>query len=119
MELMEGLTLLSTDTTKNDSIFLIVVLCVMCTILFILGIIMTVYTIKAFQCSEGALGVFGIFFTAIAFVVSIFGFNVAFTPAETTYKVVIDESVSMIEFNERYEILDQDGLIYEIVEKGK
>jgi len=76
-------------------------------------------TVKVFQCYDSVNGVFGIFFTVIAFIVSIVGFNVAFTPSETTYKVIIDESVSMVEFNERYEILDQDGLIYEIVEKEK
>ena len=33
------------------------------------------------------------------------------------YKVLINEEVSMKEFAERYEILDQDGLIYIIKEK--
>lgn len=33
------------------------------------------------------------------------------------YKVTIDDTVSMKEFNERYEILNQDGLIYTIKEK--
>lgn len=33
------------------------------------------------------------------------------------YKVTIDDSVSMNEFTERYEILSQDGRIYEIIER--
>ena len=33
------------------------------------------------------------------------------------YKVTIDESVSMIEFLDKYEILDQEGKIYTIREK--
>lgn len=33
------------------------------------------------------------------------------------YKVTIDESVSMIEFYQRYEILSQEGKIYTIKEK--
>ena len=36
---------------------------------------------------------------------------------ETQYKVVIDDSVSMNEFAEKYEIIDQDGKIYTVREK--
>ena len=35
---------------------------------------------------------------------------------ETQYKVVIDDSVSMNEFTEKYEIIDQDGKIYTVRE---
>lgn len=35
------------------------------------------------------------------------------------YQVTIDESVSLAEFNKRYEILDQDGLIYTIRERNE
>ena len=36
---------------------------------------------------------------------------------ETRYKVVIDDSVSMNKFSEKYEIIDQDGKIYTIRER--
>ena len=36
---------------------------------------------------------------------------------ETHYKVTIDDSVSMNEFNEKYEILDQEGKIYTVKER--
>ena len=36
---------------------------------------------------------------------------------ETQYKVVIDDSVSMNEFIEKYEIIDQEGKIYTVREK--
>lgn len=36
---------------------------------------------------------------------------------ETQYKVVIEDSVSMNEFTEKYEIIDQDGKIYTVREK--
>jgi hypothetical protein len=39
------------------------------------------------------------------------------TEYETRYKVVIDDSVSMNEFLEKYEIIDQDGKIYTVREK--
>ena len=39
------------------------------------------------------------------------------TEYETHYKVTIDDSVSMNEFNEKYEIIDQDGRIYTVRER--
>lgn len=39
------------------------------------------------------------------------------TEYETQYKVTIDDSVSMNEFNEKYEIVDQDGRIYTVRER--
>ena len=39
------------------------------------------------------------------------------TEYETQYKVVIDDSVSMNEFTEKYEIIDQEGKIYTVREK--
>ena len=40
-----------------------------------------------------------------------------FTNEETQYQVLISEDVSMTEFNERYEIVDQEGQIFTIREK--
>ena len=39
------------------------------------------------------------------------------TGYETHYKVTIDDSVSMNEFNEKYEIIDQEGKIYTVKER--
>ena len=41
------------------------------------------------------------------------------TPVETEthYKVIISDEVSMNEFLERYEVVDQDGKIYTVVER--
>lgn len=39
------------------------------------------------------------------------------TSYETQYKVTIDDSVSMNEFMDNYEILDQEGKIYTVREK--
>jgi ABC-type uncharacterized transport system permease subunit len=36
---------------------------------------------------------------------------------ETHYKVIVDESVSMTEFNEKYEVLEQEGKIYTVRER--
>ena len=39
------------------------------------------------------------------------------TAYETRYKVTIDDTVSMNEFNEKYEIVSQEGKIYTVREK--
>lgn len=46
-------------------------------------------------------------------------FIMAFGPKEPfiTHKVLIDESVNLLEFNQKYIIKDQDGQIYTILEK--
>ena len=42
-----------------------------------------------------------------------------FANEETQYQVTISEEVSMTEFNERYEIVEQNGQIFTIKEKNK
>ena len=66
----------------------------------------------------------GIIVFLASFIISsgLFGTLVALTTGEpieyeTQYKVVIDDSVSMNEFAEKYEIVDQDGKIYVVRER--
>lgn len=62
----------------------------------------------------------------IGFVTSLFfgsliGFGIAYdtlpTDYETHYKITIDDSISMNKFNEKYEIIDQEGKIYTVRER--
>lgn len=39
------------------------------------------------------------------------------TEYETQYKVTADDSVSIVDFYDKYEVLDQEGKIYTVVEK--
>ena len=62
------------------------------------------------------------FFLLIPFVLCMVLSCLAFSainsnPEETIYKVLVDDSVPMNEFYSRYEIIDQEGLIYTIKEK--
>lgn len=41
------------------------------------------------------------------------------SPEEAVYKVVVDDSVPLNEFYSRYEVIGQEGLIYEVKEKTK
>lgn len=53
------------------------------------------------------------------FVLGLLGIYFCSTPTGyyNTYKVTIEENVSLVEFNEKYEILDQEGDIYTIKER--
>jgi len=63
----------------------------------------------------GALCVVASAATIIMFVIENNSTNIV----ETHYQVTIDDTVSMTEFNERYEIIEQDGLIFTVKERGK
>ena len=79
-------------------------------VLGIVSSIMTISRIKIIPCIF--LGISLTFFT-IGLSIGVFG------PREqiTQYQVLIDDSVSFIEFNDRYEIINQDGAIYTIQER--
>ena len=54
----------------------------------------------------------------ILFIVGLFCMNFIETrTGKYTYKVTISDEVNFVEFNNKYEIIDQDGLIYTIKEK--
>lgn len=59
----------------------------------------------------------GIVFAAMGFGITIAG---TASPAgyETHYKVTISDSVSMLEFDSKYEVLDQEGRIYTVRERA-
>ena len=57
---------------------------------------------------------------ATALVFAAIGFAIGlFAPREEikVYKVTIDETVSYLEFTERYKVIEQDGLIYTLEER--
>ena len=66
--------------------------------------------------------IMALWFIVVPFVAMLFGllFGTACGHNElayTEYKVTIDESVSMTEFYEKYEVIDQEGLIFTVKEK--
>ena len=79
-----------------------------------------VYAIKEFNFIEGCCLVFYGF--AISFCIGvILAMPVsAITSSPTgkyTYKVTVDENVSIVDFYERYEVISQDGMIFTVREK--
>jgi hypothetical protein len=112
MELMEGLTLLSTSVQNNAPVFWF--LTALSSIILVACIVLMYFCIM--DREFGGVIAF-IILAVIAFVLVNVCISEAIKPSRTLYKVTIDESVSMVEFYERYEILDQDGLIFTITEK--
>ena len=112
MELMEGLTLLSTSVIDNSSVFLILSALSFCLVAESLWL-----TVDCVMNHQYGGMIAGIILTIVSMVVMASCLGVASDHPQTRYKVTIDETVSMVEFYERYEIIDQDGLIFTITEK--
>ena len=69
-------------------------------------------------CQEGNIGFFGAIVTFIICALIFWGLGVGcYETGKYTYKVTIDDSVSMNEFLDKYEIIDQEGKIYTVKEK--
>ena len=111
---MEGITILNQTLHEGaivDPLFMIgLTLISAALILGIVGSFMSSCKIKIIPYIF--LGISLTFF-AIGMVIGIFG------PRKEIirYQVLIDDSVSFIEFNDRYKIINQDGAIYTIQER--
>lgn len=112
---MEGVTILSEMMSRDMSIFGCIILICIGIIFLIVGIICLVLLI----CEQEA-PIF-IFFSVILILAGValgtLGIVHLSDKPYTVYKVTIDDDVSFKEFNEKYEIIKQDGLIYEVKEK--
>ena len=113
MELMEGLSLLSTGAIGHENNWVFGLLFFM---LMMIGVALVTLSI-VMSLDATPLCVVTSFVAFVLFALSTLAAEEACNPVQTTYKVFIDKSVSMVEFHNRYEIIEQDGLIYEIVEK--
>ena len=109
---MEGVTILSQDTTLIDTGFspLYIIFIVATT----LGLGMTIISF----INDWSVG----FTVSFLLLFAVSALMLAFTPLitadeVTTYKVIIDDSVSFTEFTDKYEIKDQEGKIYTVYEK--
>ena len=116
---MEGVEILSSTQVAAKLVFnwtgtwivagIIIVFSIMA------GFIIMLVEHDYFELIAGILG--GLFVAII--IAPLLGGRVCGTPVEyeTRYKVTIDDSVSMNEFLDKYEILDQEGKIYTVKER--
>jgi hypothetical protein len=116
---MQGVEILSTCVVDVGAAFSIDLFIKTLVLILGLGTGMGIYyTIKEKDSGWIAGGIIiGVVVGAlIGFVVGLIGLTQP-TGQETHYKVTITEEVSMIEFLNKYEIIDQDGKIFTIREK--
>ena len=107
---MAGVTILQTVTPIAGVTALIFVLC------FVVFFICAVIAIWCY-CDDSVKA--GIVFTIIAVIGVITAILNLSHPMynKTQYQVIIDDSVSMSEFTQRYNIIEQEGITYWVTEK--
>ena len=115
-QLMEGITVLSQNIINNGFImFLYMVSFAAC---FFLALAAILIAADSFISKERGKGIISLIFV-IPIVITLCTITYL-SPKKlsvTQYKVTISEVVKLKDFNEKYEIINQDGEIYTIVEK--
>lgn len=112
---MEGIEILNTFV-KGGSGFLAGVYAIIIGIISIAGIITAVYFLTRYFLEEPAIVI--LILSILFLCLSVIGIYQSFFMKDTTYyQVIIDDSVSMEEFNEKYDIVEVQGKIYTIKEK--
>ena len=108
IELMKGLEIL--DVSESFPMMLNFILGFLCLIVIVLCLYVTISAVM-----EGNLGatMLGILFVGISIFLGWTVVKEAINPT-ITYKVIVDDSVSLNEFYNNYEILSVDGKIYTI-----
>ena len=110
---MNGVEILSSKAIYNT--FLPIWIGIMAFLLMFVFVFLTVYGL----CEEQkALWITGVFLIITMLVLTLLGcMNNENDIHHIEYKVIIDDSVSMNEFLDKYEILDQEGKIYTVKER--
>lgn len=82
------------------------------------GIIFVVLCIVCLAYEKYLVSILPALFVIVSIVIAAYGGTYSKTDINhTEYKVTIDDSVSMNEFLDKYEILDQEGKIYTVKER--
>lgn len=118
--MLKGVTILNSydiiTPEWNDKIFPAIVF----SFVAVSGIALIIYLLLDSKRIEGALTPFVIIvlFTLLSISVSIHGFtHLPENKYQTRYEVTISDEVNFNEFNSKYEVVTQNGLIYTIVKK--
>lgn len=108
---MDGITILSSRTEVLPHIGSLILLCI--------GIVITIADLYWICHDESDDGKFLISLLTVGFISILIGtFGAIFLkiPSDTIYEVIIDDSASMVEFTNTYEVLEQRGQIYVVKE---
>ena len=108
---MEGITILTTEIVSTGVPFWFAPL-VGC-VLFVVVLLIMAAIFGELDASDFGIGaIIGILTTILFIMISIATYK-----EETHYSKTIDETVSLVEFNKQYEVVDQMGEIYIVREK--
>ena len=111
---MEGVTILNTIEVMTGTwgFSVIGLLIAILTLFILIGVIFSIIKNEGLEAALLSL------FVALGVLISLMCFGTANEYFDYyKYQVIIDDSVSLTEFMEKYEILDQEGLIYTVKEK--
>ena len=115
--MIEGIEVLNQIEVTTEPIWAIV-LCIISTILIFASLCVGFYSVENDKETLGN----AMFITFVLSAISTFFFvillgTIKVPTGEYHYQVVIDDSVSMVKFTEKYEIVEINGKIYTIKEK--
>jgi ABC-type uncharacterized transport system permease subunit len=114
--MIEGITVLSTEVIRYAPVF--VFLTVLAAIPLIIFICVLIGILRDRYYRDDGLICAALMLVMLAAAVFSFSFVSIFNQKdETVYKVIINDSVPLKEFQERYEIIEVEGIIYTIKEK--
>lgn len=112
--MIDGITVLSQNEIMDITTWTLVITIIGIIISAISFLIFIFFNQKIIQNIFGTSCICGI----ILYIVGLFCMSfVESGTGKYTYKVTISDEVNFVEFNDKYEIIDQDGLIYTIKEK--
>lgn len=114
--MLEGITVLAQETIKKYTWGFSIIGMIFVGIALLCFISVIYFLIKDFDCVCYGL----LLLLVSSTVVSVMAFSVGkLDEVYERYKVTVNDSVNLLEFNDRYEILDQEGKIFIIREKEK
>lgn len=109
---MQGVEILSEKIVRDfddTAITMSVILVVMLVVVTILCII---------SHNIGCAIIYGCI-SVILIMLTVFNFIPSYLTKTTQYEIIVDDSVSLVEFYEKYEIIEQRGKIFVVEEKQK
>lgn len=114
---MDGVTILREMSVRGEALGIVIVWWFL-TIAYIVGMIMdNVYHWRYSGWHSRIVSIICSLMASSLILVIAVGLCVEYNTFHTEYKVTIDDSVGFNEFNNRYEIVSQDGDVYTVVER--
>lgn len=105
---MDGVTILQVieTTSRPDWVAGIIIICIFS------GLLFAICSVVSFNAYESKAGIICLIIAVICLALIILLLQAIPKVPETTYRVLVDDSVNMNEFFQTYKFIRQEGLIY-------